>query len=150
MCSLLNIYIYIWIIMIQYFVIRNFSGTCSYVEILKGYKVRERLGAPALEGDCCGERHLQKRTPTFLHRQHNKGGKLRSSMMPSKWHNHTPMWCMIWAKGNVNATYGNISSVTLSCMTLQAALNDAQMSMHTNRNIAKPILEFAYALVDRT
>jgi len=32
--------------MLKYFVIRNFRGTFSSVEILKGYVVRERLGTP--------------------------------------------------------------------------------------------------------
>jgi len=31
------------------FVITNFRGTCSCVETLKGYMVRERLGNPVLE-----------------------------------------------------------------------------------------------------
>jgi len=35
--------------MIKYFVIRNFRGTCSSVEMLKGYMVRERLGISGLE-----------------------------------------------------------------------------------------------------
>jgi len=35
--------------MIKYFVIRNFRGTFSSVEMLKGYMVRERLGTPALD-----------------------------------------------------------------------------------------------------
>jgi len=34
--------------MIQYFATRNFRGTCSSDEMLKGYMVRERLGTPAL------------------------------------------------------------------------------------------------------
>jgi len=32
--------------MIKYSVIKNFRGTCSPVEILKGCMVRERLGTP--------------------------------------------------------------------------------------------------------
>jgi len=36
--------------MIKYFVIRNFSGTCSFVEMLRGYIVRERLETPGLDG----------------------------------------------------------------------------------------------------
>ena len=39
-----NLYFYF----IQPFAIRNFRGTCSSVEMLKGYVVRERLGTPAL------------------------------------------------------------------------------------------------------
>jgi len=31
------------------FVLRDFRGTCSFVEILKGYVVRERMGTPALQ-----------------------------------------------------------------------------------------------------
>ena len=63
-------WIYLWIIMIKYFVVRNFRGTCSSVEklkgvhayllkccrvtflsvgVLKGYIVRESLGTPVLE-----------------------------------------------------------------------------------------------------
>jgi len=34
--------------MIKYFIIRNFRGTCSSAEMLKGYMVRERLGTPDL------------------------------------------------------------------------------------------------------
>jgi len=30
------------------FVIRNFRGTCSSIEMLKGYMARESLGAPIL------------------------------------------------------------------------------------------------------
>jgi len=39
---------YLWIIMTKYFVMRNFRGTCSSVEMLKGYIVRGRLGTPEL------------------------------------------------------------------------------------------------------
>jgi len=35
--------------MIKYFVIRNLRGTCTSIEILNGYMVRERLGTPGLE-----------------------------------------------------------------------------------------------------
>jgi len=45
-CLLLNIS---RLIMIKYFVIRNFRGTCSSVEMLKGYMVRKRLGTPGLQ-----------------------------------------------------------------------------------------------------
>jgi len=34
--------------LLSLFVIRTFRGTCSTVEMLKGYMVRERLGTPAL------------------------------------------------------------------------------------------------------
>jgi len=34
--------------MIKYFVIKNFRGTCSSVEMLKGYIVSERLGIPGI------------------------------------------------------------------------------------------------------
>jgi len=34
--------------MIKYFLIRNFRGTWSPVETLKGYMFRERLGTPAV------------------------------------------------------------------------------------------------------
>jgi len=36
-------------VMIKYFIIRNFRGTYSSVEMLKRYMVRKRLGTPALE-----------------------------------------------------------------------------------------------------
>jgi len=42
--------------MIKYFVIINFRGTCSSVEMLKAYMVRDRLGNPALESpERCGQ-----------------------------------------------------------------------------------------------
>jgi len=34
--------------MIKYLVIKNLRGTCSSVEMLKGYMARERLGTPGL------------------------------------------------------------------------------------------------------
>ena len=51
-----NIFIYIsfintyvdFQISLSYFVIRIFGGTCSSVEKLKGYMVRERLGTSGL------------------------------------------------------------------------------------------------------
>ena len=39
---------HLWLIMIKYFVIRNFRGTRLSVEMLKGHMVRERLGNPGL------------------------------------------------------------------------------------------------------
>jgi len=36
-------------ISLSFFVIRNFSGACSSVEMLKGYMVRERLGTSDLD-----------------------------------------------------------------------------------------------------
>jgi len=36
-----------WVTLI-YAIARNFGGTCSSVEMLKGYMVRERLGTPGL------------------------------------------------------------------------------------------------------
>jgi len=35
---------YIRLVMIKYFLIRNIRGTCSSVEMLQGYLVREKLG----------------------------------------------------------------------------------------------------------
>jgi len=35
---------YIFVIFLSLFVMRNFRGTCSYKEMLKGYMVRESLG----------------------------------------------------------------------------------------------------------
>jgi len=32
--------------MIKYFVMRNFRGTCSFVEILKGCMIKEKLETP--------------------------------------------------------------------------------------------------------
>jgi len=34
---------YIFVIFLNFFVIRNFRGTCSSIEMLKGYMARERL-----------------------------------------------------------------------------------------------------------
>jgi len=39
--------------MIKYFVLRNFRGTCSSVEMPKGYMVTKRLGTSALGGRVC-------------------------------------------------------------------------------------------------
>jgi len=39
---------YIFVIFLNLFVIRNFSGTCSSIEMLKGYMARESLGTPVL------------------------------------------------------------------------------------------------------
>jgi len=36
--------------MIKYFVIKNFRGTYSSAEMLKGYMVKERLGTPVVAG----------------------------------------------------------------------------------------------------
>jgi len=38
---------YIFVIFFNLFVIKNFRGTCSSIEMLKGYMARESLGAPA-------------------------------------------------------------------------------------------------------
>jgi len=35
--------------MVKYFVIKDFRGTCSLVEMLKGYIVKERLGTPDID-----------------------------------------------------------------------------------------------------
>ena len=37
---------YIFVIILSLFVISNFRGTCSSIEILKGYMARESLGTP--------------------------------------------------------------------------------------------------------
>jgi len=42
---------YIFVIFLSLFVIRNFRGRCSSIEMMKGYMVRERLGNPALQHD---------------------------------------------------------------------------------------------------
>jgi len=39
---------YIFVIFLNLFVIRNFRGTCSSIEVLKGYMARESLGTPVL------------------------------------------------------------------------------------------------------
>jgi len=36
-------------LLVSLFVIRNFRGTCSSVEMLKAYMARKRLGTPVLE-----------------------------------------------------------------------------------------------------
>jgi len=46
---MLIVKVYLLLDMIKYFVMRHFSGTCSSVDMLKGYMVRERLGIPVLE-----------------------------------------------------------------------------------------------------
>jgi len=40
---------YIFVIFLNLFVIRHFRGTCSSIEILKGYMARESLRTPALK-----------------------------------------------------------------------------------------------------
>ena len=50
-CEMQQFYLknqWIFVILLSLFVTRNFKGTCSSFEILKGYMVRERLGTPAL------------------------------------------------------------------------------------------------------
>jgi len=39
---------WIFVILLSLFVMRNFRGTCSSVEILQGYMVRESLGTSGL------------------------------------------------------------------------------------------------------
>ena len=39
---------HIFVIFLNLFVIRNFRGTCSSIEMLKGYMARESLGTPVL------------------------------------------------------------------------------------------------------
>jgi len=39
---------WIFVILLSLIVVRNFSGTCSSVEMLKRYTVRESLGTPGL------------------------------------------------------------------------------------------------------
>ena len=39
---------YLFVIFLNLFVIRNFRGTCSSIEMLKGYMARESLGTPVL------------------------------------------------------------------------------------------------------
>ena len=39
---------YIFVIFLNLFVMRNFRGTCSSIEILKEYMARESLGTPVL------------------------------------------------------------------------------------------------------
>jgi len=39
---------HIFVIFLNLFVIRNFRGTCSSIEMLKGYRARESLGTPVL------------------------------------------------------------------------------------------------------
>jgi len=40
---------YLRLVMIKYFVMRNFKGTCTSVKMLKGYMFKERLGTPDLK-----------------------------------------------------------------------------------------------------
>ena len=39
---------WVFVILLSLFVIRNIRGTCSSVEMLKGYMVKERLGNPGI------------------------------------------------------------------------------------------------------
>jgi len=39
---------WVFVILLSFFVIRNFRGTCSSVKMLKRYMVRERLETPSL------------------------------------------------------------------------------------------------------
>jgi len=39
---------WVFVILLNLFVVRNFRGTCSSSEKLKVYMIRERLGTPAL------------------------------------------------------------------------------------------------------
>jgi len=39
---------YIFVIFLNLFVVRKFGGTCSSIEMLKGYMARESLGTPVL------------------------------------------------------------------------------------------------------
>ena len=39
----------IFVILLSFLILKNFRGTCSSIEMLKGYMVRERLGTPVLE-----------------------------------------------------------------------------------------------------
>jgi len=39
---------YIFAIFLNLFVIRNFRGTCSFIEMLKGYRARASLGTLVL------------------------------------------------------------------------------------------------------
>jgi len=40
---------FIFVIFFNLFFIRNFRGTCSSIEMLKGYMARESLGTPVLD-----------------------------------------------------------------------------------------------------
>ena len=40
---------YIFVIFLSLFVIRNYRGTCSSIEMLKWYMAKEALGTPAVE-----------------------------------------------------------------------------------------------------
>jgi len=39
---------HIFVIFLNLFAIRNFRGTCSSIDMLKGYMARESLGTPVL------------------------------------------------------------------------------------------------------
>ena len=40
---------WIFVILLSFFVIRSFRGTCFSVKLMTGYMVRERLGTPAVD-----------------------------------------------------------------------------------------------------
>jgi len=63
--------------MIKHFVIRKFWGTCSFVKMLKGYMVRERMGTPGLRG----ERFDEDQSPFILNNfsPRSKTGTLKTS-----------------------------------------------------------------------
>jgi len=55
---------HIFVICLSLFVIRNFRGTCSSIEMLKGYVARESLGTPGLDsGMFCFQ--IQKQSVSF-------------------------------------------------------------------------------------
>jgi len=59
--------------MLQYFVIKNFRGTFSSVEMLKGYMVRESLGTPGLESDSARNNiHPNKQKPKITNKTPEK------------------------------------------------------------------------------
>ena len=57
--------------MIKYFVIRNFRGTCTSAEMLKGYMVREKLGIPLLDHENTDNAVYRKGTFTSFERTGN-------------------------------------------------------------------------------
>jgi len=58
---------YVFVIFLSLFVMRNFRGTCSSVEMLKGYIARESLGIPALDsGISCIVETQQERFQGYL------------------------------------------------------------------------------------
>ena len=101
---------YAFLIFLSLFVIRNFRGTCSSIEMLKGYMARKSLGTPFLQSE-----KLARNSDRLSMSRQSKPTK-RDSISPcgSPWQ---PPWFKIllirvvscWAVWAVTGTRLNIS-----------------------------------------